>query len=251
MERRYWYHAIAYYGAKSHHWWNRQRDDIVNDVLVPYLGQQVKPTTRSGASSLFNFAATSYVTILKTDRKLLRSSLGGVPDKLKDKNFIEDNNATDEFVDEIRVLSSSVAAKSVIQRAMASPLNQIFVVMKFGDEVLDSAFTEVIEPLGAEFGLDVIRVDKIQDGGNISQQILENIAQSRFVLAELSGARPNCYYEAGFAHALGKEIIFVIRDGEDVHFDLSGYRFIQWKTEGQLRNALQERLESLCAKDSD
>ena len=103
----------------------------------------------------------------------------------------------------------------------------------------------------AKFGFNVVRVDSIQDSGNISQQILNNIAESRLVLAELSGERPNCYYEAGFAHALGKELILCIREGDDIHFDLAGYRFIVWDTEAAFRRKLKARLESLAAKDSD
>lgn len=224
---------------------------MLSDVLVPYLGRQVKPATRGGVPSLFNFAAASYVTILKTDRKLDRGSKGGVPAEFRDKSFIETHNVTEEFVDEFLVLSSSAGAKSVIQRALMPPLNQIFVIMKFNDHVLDSAYSNVIEPFGEEYEIDIVRIDQIQDSGNINQQILENIAQSRFILAELSGERPNCYYEAGFAHALGKEIIFAVRSGEPIHFDLAANRFIRWNTESDLRSALRERLESLYAKDSD
>ena len=34
------------------------------------------------------------------------------------------------------------------------------------------------------------------------------------VLADLTGERPNCYFEAGYAHALGKQLILTIRKGE-------------------------------------
>ena len=98
-----------------------------------------------------------------------------------------------------------------------------------------------------KFGLNCIRVDEIPDSGKISDQILEKIAESKYVVADLSGARPNCYYEAGFAHALGKEIILSIRDGEDAHFDLQGHRFIKWKTESDYKRQLSKRLKVLEA----
>lgn len=71
------------------------------------------------------------------------------------------------------------------------------------------------------------------------------------MLAELSGERPNCYYEAGYAHAMGKELIFSIHSESKIHFDLSSYRFIRWKTEADFRKQLLERLESYKYKDSD
>ena len=101
------------------------------------------------------------------------------------------------------------------------------------------------------FGYAVVRIDEVQDGGNISAQILENVARSAIVVAELSGGRPNCYYEAGYAHALGKEMIFVIRKGQKIPFDLSTHRFIQWETEAELRERLQQRLDSLASRETE
>ena len=71
------------------------------------------------------------------------------------------------------------------------------------------------------------------------------VAGSRFVLTDLSGERPNCYYDAGYAHALNKELILTIRKGEAIHFDLAAHRFIQWETEAELREALNHRLRAL------
>jgi hypothetical protein len=246
-----WYHATARYGERNRHWWNRRRDDIISDVLIPFAGKQIKLASRLGTPALFNFAAASYLTILKTREKLTPGPKRRSPAELADESFIKKHNATEEFVNEIRVLSSAFEARSLIELALRPPERQIFVIMKLGDQELDSAYEGVIVPLGKELGYKVVRVDKIQDAGNISQQILENIARSRLVLAELSGQRPNCYYEAGFAHALGKEMIFAVQYKDKVHFDLAGYRFIRWQTEADFRRQLRERLKSIEAKDSD
>jgi hypothetical protein len=245
-----WYHAIAHYGPRKRYWWNRRRDDLVQDVLLPFVGKQVKPAKRVGVASLFNYGAADYLTIVKTKTKLKRPAGGKTPAELSNAKFVKKNNATDEFVEEMKLLSSSDIGRSLIERALAQPENQIFVIMKFGDEGLDSAYEGVIKPLGKKFGYKVIRVDEIQDSGNIPQQILENISKSRVIIAELSGERPNCYYEAGFAHALGKEIIFCVNKKDSVHFDLAGYRFISWRTEADYRRKLRERLESIAEKGS-
>lgn len=243
-----WYHAIAHYGTRKRYWWNRHRDDLVQDIIIPFVGKQVKPLTRAGISSLFNFGSASYITVVKTRTKIKRPAKGKTPSELSDEKFVREHAATDEFLDDLKLLSSNVASRSLIERALIPPKDQIFVVMKFGDDALDSAYEGVIKPLAEEFELEAIRVDEIQDSGQISQQILENIACSRLVIAELTGERPNCYYEAGFAHALGKELIFIINEDSEIHFDLSGYRFLTWKTEAQLRKRLRERLESITEK---
>jgi hypothetical protein len=203
MSTDWWYHAIARYGDRSRQWWNHSREDIVSKVLVPFVGKQVQQLLRAGLPSLFNFGAAEYLTVLKSSHKLKRANGKQIPSELNNKTFVKEHNATNEFVDEVRVLSSTLSARSLIERSLLPTVNQMFIIMKFGDEVLDSAYQGVIIPVGKEFGYEVVRIDEIQNSGNISQQVLENIAKSRLVLADLSGERPNCYYEAGFAQCSG------------------------------------------------
>jgi|RhiMetdeSRZDD1v2_1073273.scaffolds.fasta_scaffold444001_2 hypothetical protein len=237
-----WYHAITDYGNSTRYWWNRSRDGLVEELLMPLLSKHVVVVNRRGKKSLFNFGAVSYVTIVKTPKKLKRPGEGKAPLELANIKFVKEHNATREFINELRVLQSTPATRSLLQQAVSKPKNQIFVVMQFGDPLLDSAYEGVIKPLGSEFGYKVLRVDEIQDSGHITSQILESIASSKIVLIELTGERPNCYYEAGYAHALGKEIVFCIHTNDTVHFDLAGYRFIRWGTEAALRRNLRERL---------
>ena len=122
------------------------------------------------------------------------------------------------------------------------PLRPAFVIMKFDDELLDSAYEGVIRPLLEEFGYDPQRIDEIQDSGKISDQILMSIRDAELIVADLTGERPNCYYEVGYAHALDKAMIFTMKKGEKIHFDLSHHRVIIWTTEASLRKQLRKRL---------
>lgn len=246
-----WFHAITDYGDSKRYWWNRSRDELITDLIIPLFSKQVVIANHRGKKSLFNFGAVSYATIIKTDSKLERPGKGKVPEELKDDDFIKEHNATQEFLNEIRILQSTPATRSLLQQAILEPKNQIFVIMKFNDPLLDSAYEGVIKPLGIEFGYNVLRVDEIQNSGNITTQILENIASSKIIIADLSGERPNCYYEAGYAHALGKDIIFCIKTGDIIHFDLASYRFIQWSTEAELRRKLKERLKAIIQSDKE
>lgn len=246
-----WYHAIAYYGTKRRSWWNKTRDALASDVIVPFVTKQVVAASRSTVKSLFNFGAVNYITVVKTKERLGKASGQTAPAELADSAFLSAHEATHEFLDETRVAAAPARDRSLIQMALTPPQNRMFVVMKFGDAAMDSAFEGVYKPLGLASGFErVVRVDEIQDSGNISQQIVEHIATSRLIVADLSGERPNCYYEAGFAHALGKPIIFCIRSQDKVHFDLAAYRFIVWDTEASLRRQLKVRLESMAAEGS-
>lgn len=162
-----------------------------------------------------------------------------------DDSSFEKFNCTSEILNEIKESMVSNESKSLLHKSFLESEDQIFVIMKFGDPILESAYEGVIDPIIREFDLNPIRVDKIQDSGKISDQILENIAKSKIIISDLTGERPNCYYETGFAHALGKHIILTIKENEKLHFDLAGHRFIVWKTEADLRKKLRERLKAM------
>jgi hypothetical protein len=120
-----------------------------------------------------------------------------------------------------------------------------FVIMMFGDPHLDSAYKLAIRPVLEQFDFSVVRIDEVQNSGSITDQVLEQIERSAVVLADLSGERPNCYLEVGYALALQKELILTCRKDDHVHFDLEHKRIIFWETESELHDALLPRLEAV------
>ena len=233
------------------YWWNWNKDKLTADLLIPLVNGHVVLVTRSGQKRLLNMKNVTVLTVYKTSKSLLRTKSGGIPSELKDRNFQQKHGCTAELLAEVQVTQSTEATRSLIQRALSKPKDQVFVVMKFGDKPLDSAYEGVIVPEIERQGLKVVRIDEIQDSGKITDQVLEAISSSKYILADLSGERPNCYYECGFAHALGKELILTIRSSDSIHFDLAGYRFITWETEAELRRKLRIRFESLMESDGN
>lgn len=143
------------------------------------------------------------------------------------------------FEDGFKVLNSHISDK-----------RQVFVVMKFGDADLDSAYELAIKPTVQRFGFSALRIDEVQDSGSITEQVLSELDSSAAVLADLTGERPNCYLEVGYALALEKELILSVRKGHTVHFDLADRRFIEWGTPKELQDALIPRLSSIKERAS-
>lgn len=121
----------------------------------------------------------------------------------------------------------------------------VFVVMKFGDANLDSAYELAMKPVAQASGYDVVRVDALTGSESVTDQILAYIQRSSIVIADLTDERPNCYFEAGYALALGKEVILTIRKGSRIHFDLVNRRFIMWETDNSLKKELSSWFETL------
>lgn len=105
--------------------------------------------------------------------------------------------------------------------------NTCFVVMPF-HSLFESEYERVIRPAIEEVGLECVRGDEIYTEQAIVQDIWKSIRQARVIVAELSGRNPNVMYETGLAHAIGKPIIMLTRDQQDVPFDLLSLRYIYY-----------------------
>lgn len=105
--------------------------------------------------------------------------------------------------------------------------NSCFVVMPF-HSLFESEYERVIRPAIEEAGLECVRGDEIYTEQAIVQDIWKSIRNARVIVAELSGRNPNVMYETGLAHAIGKPIIMVTREQQDVPFDLRSLRYIYY-----------------------
>lgn len=129
----------------------------------------------------------------------------------------------------------------------------VFVIMSFSDNpILESYYEEAILPTIIKHGLKPVRIDHEKFTGKISDKIIEGINNSKFVLADLTEDRPNCYFEAGYAVAKDKRIIFQRLHAPQYepkfHFDVQDYRHIVYKKISDLRDKLSAAIESLLSE---
>lgn len=107
----------------------------------------------------------------------------------------------------------------------------------------DSVY-ESIKKASSEVYLHCRRADDIWENPEIIQDIVSLIDHSRVIICDCTGRNPNVFYEIGIAHTLGREVILITQNEEDIPFDLRHLRFIKYLNNAQGLSDLEQRLES-------
>jgi hypothetical protein len=111
-----------------------------------------------------------------------------------------------------------------------------FYISPIGDEGsehrqhADLFLGSIVEPALEEFGLNVVRADKIGKPGMITAQIIEHVLKSKLVIADLSYHNPNVFYELCLRHVCRLPTVQIIRKADKIPFDLDQFRTIQLDT---------------------
>jgi nucleoside 2-deoxyribosyltransferase len=118
-----------------------------------------------------------------------------------------------------------------------------FIAMSFAENMrnVKDAIGEAI----VEAGYCPKIMNEIEHNNQIVPEILHQIRQCKFVVADFTNSNNGAYYEAGYAAGLGKEVIHVCR--EDIfnrcgHFDIKQKATILWKDVADLKEKLCKRI---------
>jgi hypothetical protein len=116
----------------------------------------------------------------------------------------------------------------------------------------DASFALVFESISRAAegaGLRCRRADNIWEHAAIIQDVVSLIDRSRIVVCDCTGRNPNVFYEAGIAHTLGRDVIIIAQNEDDIPFDLRHLRYIRYQNNIQglydLTTALLGRFKTI------
>lgn len=152
----------------------------------------------------------------------------------------------DYFQDALRLLLNNEYKSNAEKFKMSLSTNRnAFMISPLGHQDLDSLYKTIIKPLMTSYNVNIERVDEIPHTEKIEDIVIDRIRKSTFVVADVTFERPNCYYEIGYAHAIGKKVIILAKQGTERHFDISTRKWNFWNDMTDLRDCLVREVEGV------
>jgi AbiJ N-terminal domain 5 len=112
----------------------------------------------------------------------------------------------------------------------------------------DSVYTS-IKTASSLAGYQCLRADDIWESSTIFQDIFSLIYKSKIVIVDFTSKNPNVMYETGIAHTLGKIVLPITQNIEDIPSDMGHHRALKYLNNDQgcqkLQQHLVEKLRSL------
>jgi hypothetical protein len=121
-----------------------------------------------------------------------------------------------------------VGSRHLVQNDIKLCERSVFVVMPFGEPWSDRVYAQLLEPAIAASGLKCLRGDSIDRTNNLLSNVIQAIATVGLVLADLSAANANVYYELGLCDSIGKERRILKQTGVQLPADLAGAHHIPY-----------------------
>jgi len=144
------------------------------------------------------------------------------------------------------LLAATIPERLNTQAALDTEAGYAFIAMPMDPD--DHTLVDVLEAVkeaAARCGVHAERVDEPQSSERITDRILDSIRRAEYVIVDLTNSRPNVFFEAGYAHGLGKIPIYFAKQGTKLEFDLKDYPVLFFRNLKELKDSLEKRLRGL------
>jgi nucleoside 2-deoxyribosyltransferase len=168
-------------------------------------------------------------------------------EKVTFKEYLKDINLISNYTEQKEKLTAKSWERIAELTRKQKEINQGFIAMQFGNETQD--ISDNFEKAIKDCGYIAKRIDKKEYNSQIVPEIFYEIEQSKFVVVDVTYQNYGAYYEAGYAQALGKQVIICCKKSEfddenkKPHFDIVQQNMIIWIDENELIERLKRRIE--------
>jgi hypothetical protein len=118
----------------------------------------------------------------------------------------------------------------------------LFVMMPFTPK-LKPVYDKHLKKVAKKLKLSIRRGDDIFSAHPVMDDIWADIHASRLMIADCTGRNANVFYEIGMAHTVGKPVILITQNKDDMPFDVKHVRFLDYAPTASGMKALEINLE--------
>lgn len=229
---------------------NRSESEVLSEIVLPFIANGV--ITAKWGNKVQTYQVLE-LRIYETKTSWNKKSGTVIADIIKGKK-----NLYSRFATKAESLLSTKKPKVFVITPIQGE--------KHGDQEQQRIFKEydqrfeAVEKVIAEAGAIAIRIDKEHALEDLVGRIKKEIRSAQFVVADLTDERQSCYFEAGYAEALGKKVIYVAskqsvaKPGSKtvIHFDIHmnmNYFTNHEELKEKLADAIEKNRETLFAED--
>ena len=210
--------------------------------IIP-LNLALCPET-TGARRLYSFGLTS-----SQSRRLLQIvDDGDAHDWINKIRFPPRQSVSDRVAVLVELLENLERPTAFAVRLLKPDIPDFKDVQDFFDVVVQP----VVE---GELGYRLTMIDGRQayEHARIDEEIFAKLHRARVVLADITGARPNCFLELGYALGRSLPTMVMAREGSSLPFDITTFSGLLWNTTGTAedrRRAFREHWQAIRNRPS-
>jgi len=229
-------------------WYPRTFSEKIDTILLgfsklsKYDGNLFQMTYEQYCSALF--VKRYYSDDIETTQGERNSQIAFIQNYLQENGFIAGGTNSLEGIS-VKLLPNGFKRIDELQKNQSLNSKNVFVAMSFAKNMKDAR--EAIRKAIQDAGYIPRIMDEIEHNNQIVPEMLFEIKQSKFVIAEFTEHNKGAYYEAGYAAGLGKEVIHICKAdsfNDGIHFDVKQINTIIWKTESELAEKLFKRINA-------
>ena len=108
-------------------------------------------------------------------------------------------------------------------------------------EPVERFFRSVVDPVVEDAGYRRIEVgtDKAEEGF-MNVEIFKSLHDASLVIVDVTGSRPNCFMELGYALGRGTRVLVSTEDGTDLPFDQAAIPTLMWNPNREPTELIEE-----------